>query len=84
MRQPPLLAAACGAVPQKQSKVEMSYMIEGVENTPGIALFKLPHAPRTVHLQGQVLDDISYDAGQGLLWVRFKNEAAPRTLSLQF
>jgi hypothetical protein len=84
MRQPPLLAAACGAVPQKQSKVEMSYMIEGVENTPGIALFKLPHAPRTVQLQGQVLDDITYDAGQGLLWVRFKNEAAPRTLSLQF
>ena len=79
-----LLAAACGAVLQKQSSDEISYVIEGVENTSGIALFKVPRAPRTVQLAEKTLDAIHCDTEQGLLWVRFTNTAAPRTLSLQF
>jgi len=79
-----LLASACRAVPRKQAADEISYLVEGVANTPGAALFRASHAPRSVQLDGKVVDTVNYDAAQKLLWVRFTNEAAPRELSLQF
>jgi hypothetical protein len=79
-----LLAAACRAVPQKQGADAISIEIEGVANTPGATLLRAPRAPRAVLLAGQALETVHYDAEQGLLWVRFTNQASPRELSVQF
>ena len=79
-----LLAAGCRAVPQKQGADALSVLVEGVANTPGVALFRASHAPRSVQLAGKTLDAVHYDSDQGLVWVHFPNEAAPRELSVQF
>jgi hypothetical protein len=79
-----LLAAACRAVPQKQGAEEVSFEVEGVANTPGAALLRAPRAPRSILLAGQAPEAVHYDAEQGLLWVRFANQASPRELSVQF
>ncbi|HEV7927283.1 MAG TPA: hypothetical protein VGR14_18160, partial [Verrucomicrobiae bacterium] len=79
-----LLAAACRAVPQKQGADAISIEVEGVANTPGVVLLRAPRAARSVLLAGQVLETVDYDAPQGLLWVRFTNQASLRELSVQF
>jgi len=79
-----LLAAACRAVPQKQGADAISIEVEGVANTPGAVLLRAPRSPRSLLLAGQALEAIQYDADQGLLWVRFTNQASPRTLSVEF
>jgi hypothetical protein len=79
-----LLAAGCRAVPQKQGADAISVLVEGVANTPGATLFRASRAPISVQVAGKTLDTFRYDGEQGLLWVRFTNEAAPRELSVQF
>jgi hypothetical protein len=79
-----LLAAGCRAVPQKQSADAISILVEGVANTPGVALLRASRAPRSVQLAGKTLDTVTYDANQNLLWIRFPNESAPRELSVRF
>jgi hypothetical protein len=79
-----LLAAACRAVPLKQGADVVSALVEGVENTPGVVLLRAARAPRTVLLAGKALDAVHYDAEQGLLWVRFTNQATARELTVQF
>jgi hypothetical protein len=79
-----LLAAGCRAIPQKQSMDSISIEVEGVANTPGVALLRAPHAPRSVQLAGKTLDTVTYDASQNLLWIHFPNESAPRELSVHF
>jgi hypothetical protein len=79
-----LLAAACRAVPLKQGADETSLMVEGVENTPGAVLLRAARAPRSVLLAGNPIELVHYEAENGLVWVRFTNQAAPRELSVQF
>jgi hypothetical protein len=79
-----LLAAACGAVPLKHRADAVSELVEGVENTPCVALLRAPRAPRSVRLADKALDAVHYDAEQGLLWIRFTNQPSPRELSVQF
>jgi hypothetical protein len=79
-----LLAAACRAVPVKQGTDAISFLVEGVANTPGAALLRAARAPRSVLLAGQAPEGVHYDAEQGLLWVRFTNLASPRELTVQF
>jgi hypothetical protein len=71
-------------VPQEHGADAISVLVEGVANTPGAALLRAPRAPRSVLLAGKALDAVHYEAEQGLLWVRFTNEPAPRELSVQF
>jgi hypothetical protein len=79
-----LLAAGCRAVGQKQGTETISVLVEGVANTAGIALLRVTHAPRSILLAGKSPEATHYDAEQGLLWVRFTNQASPRELSVQF
>ena len=58
--------------------------VEGVGNTPGVALLRAAHEPRSVLLAGQAPESVHYDAKEGLLWVRFANVASPRELKVQF
>jgi len=79
-----LLASACRAVPLQQGTDAISFQIEGVANTPGAALLRAARAPRSVLLAGQAPEAVHYDAEQGLLWLRFTNQASPRELTVQF
>ncbi len=79
-----LLAAGCRAVPVKQTAEAATFEVEGVANTPGVALLRAAREPRSVLLGGQAPESVHYDAEQGLLWVRFANVASPRELTVQF
>jgi hypothetical protein len=83
---PPLLAAACRALPVKSADQTqtLTYWVEGVAGTPAVMLFRAAHAPKTVTLADQTVGRTEYSAADGLLWVHFTNEAWPRTLKLEF
>jgi hypothetical protein len=79
-----LLAAACRARTLRQTAEGVTVLVEGVANTPGLALFRAPRPPRSVMLGGKAPEAVRYDGPQGLLWVRFANQPEPRELAVQF
>jgi hypothetical protein len=83
-RKPQLLASACKALPVKPQDKTLSYLVEGVAQTPAVMLFRVSDAPRSVTLDSQPVEHFDFSKKGGLLWIRFVNEAKPRTLALQF
>ncbi|HTH46228.1 MAG TPA: hypothetical protein VMB21_01830, partial [Candidatus Limnocylindria bacterium] len=81
---PRLLASAGKALFARQKATTYSWTVEGVGNTQAILLFSAKRAPRSVTLEGQPLTTAEFEEKEGLLRVRFANEAFPRTLSLEF
>ena len=82
--QPQLLAAACRALPIKSEGKSQSFLIEGAAETSAVVLLKTATAPKSVKLDGQPLTESTFSKEDGLLWLRFANEARPRTLTLDF
>jgi hypothetical protein len=81
---PRLLASACKALPAKAADGSLAWTVEGVGDTPAIVLVAAARPPRSVQLEGRPLDTYAYDAAEGLLYVRFPNEARPRQLLVGF
>jgi hypothetical protein len=81
---PHLLASACKALAKEQSTGRVSYLVEGVAETPAVLLLESPRPPKKITLAGQSLTNFEYSAQEKLLWIRFDNEAAPRELSVEF
>jgi len=79
---PRLLASACKALPLKRDKAKLTWTVEGVGNTPAIVLISSPRPPRSITLDGTAITDFSH--ADGLLHIRFPNEARPRELSVEF
>ena len=84
VREPQLLASACKALPVKSPAKTLSFLVEGVAQTPVVMLFRAAHPPSAVTLDGQPVEQFDFSKADGLLWIHFVNEARPRTLSLQF
>jgi len=81
-RQPKVLASACKVLPLQTAADEFSWTVEGVANTPAVVLLKASGTPAKVTLDGAAVSDFRY--ADGLLWIRFDNEARPRQLTLKF
>jgi hypothetical protein len=79
-----LLASACRSVLKAQTAHQITFNVEGVGNTPAIALLESPKAPRDVILDGDKLTTFEYSAGERLLWIHFENNAAPRELTVEY
>jgi hypothetical protein len=77
-----LLASACKALPVSEDNRKYSFAVEGVAGTPAVLLFRTSTAPKTVTLDGQIVGQTDYFKSDKLLWVRFENEARPRTLRI--
>ena len=82
--EPKLLASACKALPAKRGDGKLAWTVEGVGDTPAILLISTTKPPRVIQLEQQPLDSFTYDAAEGLLHVRFPNEARPRELVVEF
>jgi hypothetical protein len=82
--EPQLLASACKALPEKSPGKSLHYRVEGVAETPAVMLFRVALPPKSVTLDGQSVEPVEYSKTSGLLWIRFANEAKPRTLVLEF
>jgi hypothetical protein len=83
-RQPQLLASACKALPVKSPVKSLSFVVEGAAETPAVMLFHVAHSLGAVTLDGTPVAQTEFSKKDGLLWIRFTNEAKPRTLTVQF
>jgi hypothetical protein len=81
---PRLLASACKALPAKTEKGSATWTVEGVGETPAILLISTAQPPRSILLEHQPLNSFTYDSAEGLLYIRFPNEARPRDLVVEF
>jgi hypothetical protein len=82
---PRLLAAACKALPiRRDDDASLAWTVEGVADTPGIVLISTAKPPRSILLEQKPLDSFTYDTAEGLLTIRFPNEARPRELVVEF
>jgi len=79
-----LLASACKALLQSQTKKHLDFAVEGVEQTPAIMLLESPKAPTSVTLDGNPLTTFEYSAKDKLLWVHFENLAHRQNVSINF
>jgi hypothetical protein len=80
---PRLLASACKALPAKHDN-GLAWTVEGVGETPAVLLISTAKPPRSILLEQTPLDSFTYDPAEGLLYVRFSNEARPRELVVEF
>ena len=83
-KDPQLIAAACRAMPIQAAAKSHSFLVEGAAETSAVLLLKTTSPPHSVTLDGQTIGGITYSKEAGLLWLRFPNEARPRTLTLNF
>ena len=81
---PRVLASACKALLTKTEGERMTWTVEGVGDTPALVLIASDKPPRTVELSSHVPISHSYNPAEGLLYVRFTNEARPRELTIEF
>ena len=81
---PHVLASACKALLTKTEGRKMTWTVEGVGDTPALVLIASDKPPRTVELAPNTPVTHSYDPAEGLLYVRFSNEARPRELTIEF
>ena len=82
--EPQLLAAACKVLPQTSEANTKAFAIEGVGQTPGLILLRLAKAPKEITLDNLPLTTTEFDEKSGMLWLRFPNEARPRTLRMKW
>jgi len=80
----PLVASACKMLPTIAKTNTIGYVVEGVANTPGVALLRAEKRPKSITLDGHAVEDFDYSTADGLLWIRFANEARPRELVVGF
>jgi hypothetical protein len=79
-----LLASACKALPKQQTRNQISFIVEGVGETPAIMLLESGKAPRAVTLDGKNVTTFEYSAKERLLWIHFENDVVPRELTVQY
>ncbi len=80
---PHLLASACKALVQNQTRDQVAYTMEGVGGTPAVMLLESPHGPRSVVFDGHDVP-FEYSAKERLLWIHFANDAAPHGLKISY
>ncbi len=81
---PQLLASACKALLTSRENKSLSYAVEGVAQTPAVMLLRAARPPTSITLDGQPVEQINFSKPDGLLWIRFTNEARQRTLTVNF
>ena len=79
-----LLASACRSVLKEQTAHQITFNVEGVGDTPAIALLESPKAPQSVTLDGKPVTQFDYSSHEKLLWIHFLNDAAPHELSVHY
>ena len=81
---PTVLASACKALETGRDANSLSFAVEGVAKTPAVVLLGTAKAPKSVALDGEPLTSLEFSQKDSLLWIRFGNEARPRTLQISF
>ena len=70
-------------LPLENTAGELRWTVEGVANTQAIVLIACTTTPLSIELDGRAISDFNYSVGEGLLYIRFPNEARPRVLTIK-
>ena len=68
---------------EKLTKEAWEGRVEGIADTPGVLLLRLPRVAKSATVDGGPLE-IKTDEEQKLTWVRFNNTARPRHIEVKF
>lgn len=79
-----VIASAGQVLNESHGKDRWSCTVEGISDTPGVLLVRMPKAPKTATVDGQDIADRKYDAQEKLLWLRFPNQARPRKIEVEY
>jgi hypothetical protein len=79
-----VLASACKALPLSRDRRQATWTVEGVGNTSAVMLLRSAKPPRQITLDRNQITTFEHSRKEGLLWIRFPNEARPRELKLVF
>lgn len=79
-----VVAAAGQVLQEKETRNQWSATVEGISDTPGILLLRLPRAPKEATVDGTAIEKPTYDATEKLLWLRFPNAAKPQTVVVKY
>ena len=80
----PVVACAGSVAEEKLTDTAWSGTVEGIADTPGMLLLRLPRVAKTVRVNGGPVTDFKTDAKERLTWVRFGNTAGPRRIEVEF
>lgn len=80
----PVLASGGKTLVQSSTTEELRAAVEGVAGTPAVILLRAVKPPREVTVGETRVEDLRFDAGQGLLWLRFVHTSTPRELCVRF
>jgi len=79
------LASACKALPSESAPGRLVFSVQGVEGTPAVVLLSIPQGvPKSITLDGRLLEGEQSVSSGNLLWLRFTNTSSPQNLSLSF
>lgn len=80
----PVVACAGAVTNDKIVGDTWSGDIEGIGDTPGVLLLRLPRLAKSATLDGGPLTDMKVEEGENLVWLHFANTARPRHIEVKF
>ncbi|MBS1725660.1 MAG: hypothetical protein JST51_02995 [Armatimonadetes bacterium] len=79
------VVAASGRVEEMESDAKhWRGTLEGIAETQAAMAFRFAKAPRSVSLDGRMIQSFSYDSSAKILLVRFPNSPVPQTVDVEF
>ncbi len=81
---PHVVAGACRVTPGLADDHQFHCTVEGIADTPGLVLLRLPGKPLSAELEGRPVTISRHDPIHQLVWLKFANAARPRELRVQF
>lgn len=80
----PVIASAGYVHAIESTDREWKGTIEGISDTQGVLLIRVPKKPVSITLDGRPISDHSYDDVNRLLRLRFPNQASPQNIVVKF
>lgn len=77
-----IVAAACRARNQAITGEVITFEADGLPGSPGVVAVKLDKPPRSVSVDGEALAGEAYDFADGVLRLRFTNQAEPMKVTI--
>lgn len=79
-----VVASAGKVVPEASADHGWSGTVEGIAQTNGVLLLRVPRAPKSATIDGQPLSVSRYDPANHLVWLKFSNTGSPRAIPVSF
>ncbi len=79
-----VIACAGQLMNEHEEKGKWSATVEGISETPGMVLVRMPKEPTKVTVDGEPMKNLKYDDKEKLVWIRFNNMPHPRKIEVEY